>query len=117
MNENKVKAMEVVGDSAGVLSEANKTKIVAAWAASGMTAPGFAPQAGVPAHRLYEWRRAARQRQNETTAVVSFVEVPREAATSSGWAAEALTRSGPVRFSLTASPAWAGQLIRELNRC
>jgi len=81
-----------------------------------MTARAFASEAGVPAHRLYQWRRVARQRENETTAVVPFVEVPRELAPR-GWVAEALTRSGVVRFSLTASPAWAGQLIRELNRC
>jgi hypothetical protein len=68
--------------------------------------------AGAPALRV-----AAGSARTRRLAVVSFVEVPREAATSSGWAAEALTRSGPVRFSLTASPAWAGQLIRELNRC
>jgi transposase-like protein len=53
---------------------------------------------GVPAHRLYKWRRAARQRQNETTAVVLFVKVPRELAMN-GWAAEALTHSVVVRFS------------------
>jgi len=113
---NETKAMAMVRGGCAV-PEANKTKIVAAWASSGLSARAFASEAGMPAHRLYEWRRAARQRQNETTAIVPFVEVPRESAMSSGWAAEALTRSGVVRFSLTASPAWAGRLVRELNRC
>jgi hypothetical protein len=58
---------------------------------------------------------AERQRQNDTAGVVPFVEVPREPATN-GWAAEALTHSGVVRVSLTASPAWAGQLIRDMKR-
>ena len=113
MNDNKAMVAVRVG---ALVPAAGKAKILAAWAASGMTAQAFAPQAGVPAYRLYEWRRAARQRQNDTAAVVPFVEVPRELATS-GWAAEALTPSGVVRFSVAASPAWAGQLIRELNRC
>ncbi len=103
-----------------LVPEANKARILAEWAASGMSAQAFAPRAGVAAHRLYEWRRAARQRQcqNDPAAVVPFVEVevPREWPLP-GWAAEAATRSGVVRFASAASPAWAGQLIRELNRC
>jgi len=31
--------------------------------------------------------------------------------------AEVMTRGGAVRLFAAATPAWAGQLIRELNRC
>jgi hypothetical protein len=45
-----------------------------------------------------------------------FVEVPRRGAVR-WWAAEVATRSGPVQLATTAQPAWAAQLVRELNRC
>ena len=95
------------------MAQENRSQLLARWAASGLSARVFAGEAGVKAHQLYEWRRNNRRAQ---PAPVTFVEVPRGGAVT-GWAAEVTTRSGAVQLSTTAQPAWAAQLIRELNRC
>jgi transposase-like protein len=79
-----------------VIRQESRSGLLARWAASGLSARAFALEAGVAAHQLYGWRRSARR------------ETP---------AAEVGTRSGPVQLSTAAAPAWAAQLIRELNRC
>ena len=45
----------------------------------------------------------------------AFIELPAMAAGS--WAAEVTCKSGSIRLSGSASPAWAASLIQELNRC
>jgi hypothetical protein len=44
-----------------------------------------------------------------------MVEVP--APVSGAGVAEVMTRGGAVRLFAAAAPAWAAQLVRELNRC
>jgi len=96
-----------------MISRDSRRRLLARWAASGLSARAFALEAGVATHRLYEWRRSARR---EPPVAVAFVEVPRRGAVT-GWAAEVATRSGSVQLAMTAPPAWAAQLVRELNRC
>jgi len=110
MNEDKAL---VVVRGGQMISADSRRRLLARWAASGLSARAFAVEAGVKMHQLYEWRRST---QREESAPVTFVEVPcRGAAT--WWAAEVATRSGTVQLSVTAQPAWAAQLVRELNRC
>ena len=110
MNEDKA-LMVVRGRQ--LISADSRSRLLARWAASGLSARAFALEAGVEMHQLYEWRRSPRR---EPPAPVTFVEVPRRGAVT-WWAAEVATRSGTVQLSTTAQPAWAAQLVRELNRC
>jgi hypothetical protein len=110
MNDDK--ALLLVRGRQVILQE-SRSRLLARWAASGLSARAFGQEAGVAAHQLYEWRRSARR---ETPAADALVEVPRGGAMT-WWAAEVGTRSGPVQLSTAAAPAWAAQLIRELNRC
>ena len=110
MNEDKAL---VVVRGGQMISADSRSRLLARWAASGLSARAFALDAGVEMHQLYEWRRRPRR---ERPAPVTFVEVPRRGAVTS-WAAEVATRSGTVQLSTTAQPAWAAQLVRELNRC
>jgi len=97
-----------------VIPQESRSRLLARWAASGLSARAFALEAGVEPHQLYEWRRNARREQ--PPAQVALVEVPRNGAVT-WWAAEVGTRSGTVQLSTAAAPAWAAQLVRELNRC
>lgn len=110
MNEDKAL---VVVRGRQMISADSRGRLLARWAASGLSARAFALEAGVEMHQLYEWRRSPRR---EPPAPVTFVEVPRHGAVT-WWAAEVATRSGTVQLSTTAQPAWAAQLVRELNRC
>ena len=110
MNDDKAL---VVVRGRQVIPQESRSRLLARWAASGLSARAFALEAGVAAHQLYEWRRSARR---ETPAATALIEVPRGGAMT-WWAAEVGTRSGPVQLSTAAAPAWAAQLIRELNRC
>ena len=110
MNEDKA---VVVVRSRQMISANSRSRLLARWAASGLSAKAFALEAGVEMHQLYEWRRNTRR---EQPAPVAFVEVPRRGA-ETRWAAEVATRSGIVQLSTMAQPTWAAQLVRELNRC
>ena len=110
MNDDKAL---VVVRGRQMISADSRGRLLARWAASGLSARAFALEAGVEMHQLYEWRRSPRR---EPPAPVTFVEVPRRGAVT-WWAAEVATRSGTVQLSTTAQPAWAAQLVRELNRC
>jgi transposase-like protein len=110
MNEDKAL---VVMRGRQMISADSRGRLLARWAASGLSAKAFALEAGVETHQLYEWRRSTRR---EQAAPVTFVEVARHGAVT-WWAAEVATRSGPVQLATTAQPAWAAQLVRELNRC
>jgi transposase-like protein len=112
MNDDKA-LMVVRGRGRQLISLDNRTRLLTRWAASGLSARAFALEAGVAAHQLYDWRRAVR---TWAPAAVPLVEVPRLSG-AHGWAAEVATRSGPVQLSTAAAPAWAAQLVRELNRC
>jgi len=109
---NDAKALVVVRGRQ-LISPDSRYRVLARWAASGLSARAFALEAGVATHQLYEWRRSARR---DSPVPVAFVEVPRRGG-ATGWAAEVATRSGAVQLAPTAQPAWAAQLIRELNRC
>ena len=110
MNDDKAL---VVVRGRQMISADSRGRLLARWAASGLSARAFALEAGVEMHQLYEWRRSPRR---EPPAPVTFVEVPRRGAVT-WWAAEVATLSGTVQLSTTAQPAWAAHLVRELNRC
>ena len=103
MNDDK--ALVFVRGRQRMLQE-SRSRLLARWAASGLSARAFAQEAGMAAHQLYEWRRSAR---TETPAADALVEVPRGSAMTR-WAAEVGTRSGPVQLSTAAAPAWAAHL-------
>jgi len=110
MNESKT-LMVLPGRR--VFAAASKMRALAAWKASGLSAREFGLGAGVAPHLLYDWRRAARR---STAGVdVPLVEVP--APLDGFGAAEIVTQRGLVRLFPAAAPAWAAQLVRELNRC
>ena len=103
MNDDK--ALVWVRGRQGMRHE-SRSRLLARWATSGLSARAFALEAGVAAHQLYEWQRSARR---ETPAGDALVEVPRGSAMT-WWAAEVGTRSGPVQLSTAAAPAWAAHL-------
>ena len=100
--------------------EGERERIIAEWAASGKTVRAMAVETGWSEWTLYRWRKRAQHGgQNlgakPRPAKRALVAVP---APAFGVAvAEVMTRGGVVRLWATASPAWAGQLIQELNRC
>lgn len=110
MNENK--NLVLVGKRR-YARPAERTEILTAWAASGLSVVEFAAQRGLDKRSLYRWR--GQERRSPIRRAVSLVEVPAPAA--GAWAAEVMTGHGPVRLSPAASPSWAGELIRELRRC
>lgn len=110
MNESKTL---MVVPRRQVFAVGSKLRILAAWKASGLSAREFGQDAGIAPYLLYDWRRAARR---STTGVeVPLVEVP--APLGGFGAAEIVTQRGLVRLFPAAAPAWAAQLVRELNRC
>lgn len=86
-------------------------RVVAAWEASRLSAERFAEQTGIPVSSLLRWRR-------QRLGVPKLVELPAMAALpTSQWAAEILSKAGPVRLSQSTSPSWAAALLREINQC
>ena len=88
-----------------------RLKVMESFRQSGLSTQQYAEQTGIPARKLYRWRRDAMPMQE----AAAFIELPAIAAGS--WAAEVTCKSGSVRLSGSASPAWAASLIQELNRC
>ena len=108
MNDDK--ALVWVRGRQGMLQE-SRSRLLARWAASGLSARAFALEAGVAAHQPDEWRRSARR---EPPAADALVDVPRGTAMTR-WAAEVGTRSGPVQLSTAAAPAWAAHLNKKIT--
>ena len=94
---------------------AERAQILARWAESGMSARELARQTGVSASSLFRWKHRRQPPRAATMTGPALVEVPAPA--GRGWAAEASTGCGTLRFSDQASPQWAAQLLRELTRC
>ena len=124
MNDDK--ALVVARGRCGDSEDEARARILADWAASGLSARVFALRAGVRMSQLYEWRQRARRRSlvvvGEGRRVgaralrpVSLVELP--AIAQGAWVAEVASRAGAVRLSPVADPRWAAALITELNRC
>jgi len=88
-----------------------RVRVVEAWKRSGLNGAQYAAHTGIAVAKLYRWGRSTPR----PATAVSFVELPPMA--SSSWAAEVTSRAGCVRLAGSASPVWAGALIRELNRC
>jgi transposase-like protein len=112
MEENKALAL-VARPKRRYVGREERERILAQWARSGARVEEMAEEAGVSCRSLSQWKRADVPKRRVREA---FVEVPAPM-TAGMWAAEATTRCGLVRFSCSASPAWAGQLLRELTRC
>lgn len=99
-----------------------REKILAAWAASGQGVEEVAAATGWTTWTLYRWRAEARggapvRRRRPVERPLVAVPLPAPAA-SGEWAAELLSVTGVrVRLAAGCGPAWAAQLIRELNRC
>jgi transposase-like protein len=91
-----------------------RARALALWAQSGRSAKDVARQLGISRQSLARWKQAARLTV-PVSASPQLVEVP--APISSAGVAEVTTRGGAVRLFAAASPAWAAELIRELNRC
>ena len=96
-------------------SRAERERILARWSETGVSARELARQTGVSAASLFRWKHGARRQRAAPLTGPALVEVP--APTNGGWAAEASTGCGMLRFSGSASPQWAAQLLRELARC
>ena len=95
-----------------------RARVLALWAKSGLSAEEVARQTGVSRSSLGRWKRARSASPRTMTAVTpraTLVEVPAPIGNAS--VAEVMTRGGPVRLFTAAAPAWAAELIRELNRC
>ena len=87
---------------------------VTAWEQSGRSGVAFAAERGINRQLLYQWRQRMR-RERATGGGGAIFEVAPVALAA--WGAEVPTARGPVRISLSAAPAWAGALLRELGRC
>lgn len=96
-------------------SRAEREQILARWSETGVSARELARQTGVSPASLFRWKQGWRPQRAARLAAPALVEVP--APPGGGWAAEASTGCGTLRFSGQASPAWAAQLLRELARC
>lgn len=92
-----------------------RDRALALWAQSGRSAKEVARQIGVSRQSLARWKQAARLTTVSGSAEPALVEVP--APVGSAGVAEVMTRGGAVRLLAAATPAWAAQLVRELNRC
>ncbi len=93
-----------------------RARALALWAQSGRSAKEVARQLGISRQSLSRWKQAARLTATvSATAQSALVEVP--APRGGTGIAEVMTRGGTVRLFAAAAPAWAAELIRELNRC
>jgi transposase-like protein len=111
------KALVVLrGERRRHLRPAEREQIVAGWVQSGLSAAEVAQRTGVSLSSLWRWKhqRSARARPM-VPATPALVEVPPPISGLS--VAEVMTHGGVVRLFPAASPAWAADLIRELNRC
>lgn len=96
------------------VSSAERVRILTLWSETGASAREMAQQTGVSPSCLFRWKRGARPGATVKTDR-ALVEVP--VPVGGGWAAEASTACGVVRFCGHASPQWAAQMLRELARC
>ena len=113
MNDDK--ALVIAGPHRPHLRPEERARALALWAQSGRSAEEVARQIGVSRQSLTRWKQAARLTTESASTRPTLVEVP--APGGSGGVAEIMTRGGVVRLSAAAAPAWAAQLVRELNRC
>jgi transposase-like protein len=116
MNESK--ALVVAGPRRRHLRPEERAQVLALWTQGRSTAEEVARQTGVSRSSLSRWKQALRSLGTTDPAVQTspgLVEVP--APVSGAGVAEVMTRGGAVRLYAAATPAWAAQLIRELNRC
>ena len=90
-------------------------QILALWAQSGLSAKEVAQRSGVSASSLARWKHLRSTDSGSAMTSRALVEVPAPVGRFS--VAEVMTRGGAVRLFAAASPPWAAQLIRELNRC
>lgn len=97
-------------------NEEERAKVLADWVASGRPAGAMAAASNWSKSTLYRWRtREGEPRLRKADSLRPLVAVPAPVANSA--VAEVLTRSAAVRLFAAATPQWAAQLIRELNRC
>jgi len=113
MNERK--SLVVVRPRRRHLRPEERAQVLALWTRGRWSAEEVARQAGVSRSSLQRWKRTLGAPVLVTPGNAPLVEVP--APTGGLGVAEVLTREGLVRLSGTAAPAWAAQLVRELNRC
>ncbi len=89
--------------------------MLALWTQGRSTAEEVARQTGVSRSSLSRWKQALGTTDPAVQTSPALVEVP--APVNGAGVAEVMTRGGAVRLYAAAAPAWAAQLIRELNRC
>jgi transposase-like protein len=94
------------------LKPEERERAVALWMESGRSAKDVGRELGVSRQSLARWKRASAGNAAAEPALVE-VAVP----VSGAGVAEVMTRRGAVRFFAPASPVWAAEFIRELNRC
>jgi predicted DNA-binding transcriptional regulator AlpA len=115
---NETKALVVARSSRRRhLRRSEREQIVALWSESGLSAEEVAQHTGVSRSSLWRWKHQCSTRSRPAVPrVASLVEGPPPI--SGGLSvAEVMTPGATVRLFAAATPAWAGQLIRELNRC
>jgi len=112
MNDDK--ALVVAGRRRHLRPE-ERAQVLALWTQGRSSAEEVARQTGVSRSSLSRWKQALGATAPAGLTSPGLVEVP--APVGGTGAAEVLTRGGVVRLFAAASPAWAAQLIRELNRC
>jgi transposase-like protein len=113
MNDDK--ALVIAQSKRPHLRPAERARALALWAQSGRSGEDVARQLGISRQSLARWKQAARLATASASAEPALVEVPAPA--GGAGVAEVMTRGGAVRLFAPASPAWAAELIRELNRC
>ncbi|MDP3069775.1 MAG: transposase [Opitutaceae bacterium] len=97
------------------LKPEERERAVALWMQSGRSTREVARELGISRQSLARWKQGTRASAVNAAAEPALVEVP--APVSGAGVAEVMTRGGAVRFLAPASPVWAAELIRELNRC
>ena len=98
------------------LGPEERARVLARWTKGGLGAEEFARQAGVSRSSLGRWKRALGATAQTVRPSPALVEVPAPVSCH-GAVAEVMTNGGAVRLFAAAAPAWAAQLVRELNRC
>ncbi len=114
MNDDK--ALVIAQPHRPHLRPAERERALALWAHSGRSAKDVARPLGISRQSLARWKQAARLTTASAPVEPALVEVPAPGGGGAG-VAEVMTRGGAVRLLAPASPAWAAELIRELNRC
>ncbi len=113
MNESK--ALVVASPRRRHLRPEERALALALWTQGRSTAEAVARQTGVSRSSLSRWKQALGTTNLAVQTSPALVEVP--APVNGAGVAEVMTRGGAVRLYAAAAPAWAAQLIRELNRC